>query len=275
MRKIIMILVLTLFIINVQAKTDNLEHSKINFWKDGYFVQNNIKILSDDHISVKIDNKWENYTLMPLPDKFIKWSVERRLQTLEDIKTGKMPSFAGPHNGIVASYGIKRNDSQFMINNAVKGMGYTPKKEKIDEVIKMLKDTKENNFQSKLKILEYLYTNIDTFFDREKLLSLELYSTKEFETGTFLNQMAYPKVAIVFLDIPSFEVKSIPHLLHPDNPDLNKYEKDIVEYVNLIHSYFHGKFSKMFIAVIYNVIEVYDNSPKSEARGRRIVPPLP
>jgi hypothetical protein len=45
-----------------------------------------------------------------------------------------------------------------------------------------------------------------------------------------------------------------------------------VEYTNLIHSYFHGEFSKDFIGLVCYVIEVFDNSPgKKEAMGRRVV----
>ena len=63
------------------------------------------------------------------------------------------------------------------------------------------------------------------------------------------------------------------YLLHPENPKLTEYEKDVVEYINLIHSYFHGHFKKTFIAVVYNVIEVYDSSPgKKTGRGTRLLP---
>ena len=55
--------------------------------------------------------------------------------------------------------------------------------------------------------------------------------------------------------------------------NLTDYEKDVVEYINLIHSYFHGEFSKDFIAVIYNVIEVYNSSPgRKEGMGKKMVP---
>ncbi len=254
----------------------NLEHADVNYWnKDGYFIQKNIKVFDNDQISAKIDGKWQNYVLKSLPDKFMKWSVDRRISTIEDIKKGKMPGLAGPHNGMVASFGIARNDSKFKINNAVKGMGYCPRADKIDYLINLLTETKDSNFNYKLKTLVYLYKNVDKYYDRKRILSLELYSTKDFETGTFLNEMAYPNVSIVFLDIPCFEVKAVPELLHPENPNLNDYQKSVIKYANLIHSYFHGKFSRMFIAVIYNVIEVYDNSPEPKARGRRIVPPLP
>jgi len=92
----------------------------------------------------------------------------------------------------------------------------------------------------------------------------------KFETGTFLNQMKNPGCSLVYMDIPSYELKCVAQLLHPTDPELTDYERDVVEYVNLIHSYFHGEFSTMFIAVIYHVIEVYDNSPQS--RGIRLIP---
>lgn len=65
----------------------NLEHADVNYWnKDGYFVQKNIKVFDNDQISAKIDGKWQNYVLKSLPDKFMKWSVDRRISTIEDIK---------------------------------------------------------------------------------------------------------------------------------------------------------------------------------------------
>ena len=115
-----------------------------------------------------------------------------------------------------------------------------------------------------------MYNEGDKLFDRTKQISLELYATPEFETGTFLNQMANPAVAIVFLDMKSFELKAIAQMLHPDDPKLSDYEKQVVEYANLIHSYFHGEFDRMFIAVVYHVIEIYDNSPGKGGKGARI-----
>jgi hypothetical protein len=61
-------------------------------------------------------------------------------------------------------------------------------------------------------------------------------------------------------------------LLHPEDSELTEYEKAMVEYVNLIHSYFHGKFDKEFIATVYHIIEVYNNSPGKNGRGVRMVP---
>ena len=248
-------------------------YSVSDFWNDEYFHQTNVVTpeAEDSTIKAKIDGKWQEFTLLEFPEKFMKWNVERRLESVAGFREMKPPRWAGPHNGIVASYGFKRGDSNFKLNNAVKGMGFLPKKEKIKEIIKLLEDTMDISFPKKLDQLDDFYHNVDSLFDLNKQISLELYSVPKFETQTFLNQMTNPISTIVFLDIPSFKLKTIVQLLHPDDPKLTEYEKDIVKYINLIHSYFHGKFPKDYIAVIYYVVEIYDNSPgRMDAMGRRI-----
>ncbi len=250
----------------------------VETWQDGFFRQKTVdasKVLKDSVIKAKVDGKWQTFKTTPLPDAFVSWSAQRRLHYLEGIKHGEMPPLAGPHNAMVASYGVRRRDTHFRINNAVKGTGFTPKPEMIDTLIELLESTIDSPITYKIDILKKLYSDPDRYFDRTKILSLELYTTKEFETHTFLNEMANPAVSIVYLDIPSFEVKAIAQLMHPKDPHLSEYEEKIVEYANLIHSYFHGEFKRIFPAVIYHVIEVYDNTPRKGARGRRIMPQLP
>lgn len=273
MRKTIFLLAVIISIIVIDAGEADLR-SENEFWNNGYFVQSNVDA-GDSFVTVIIDNVRQEYRLADLPDGFIEWSVKRRKNTLSDIRSGNMPSFAGPHNGIVATYGAKRNDTQYKINNAVKGMGYCPREESIDSLITLLKETYDNSTREKLTVLEKLYDNLDEFFERDRLVSLELYSRKGFETGTFINQMLNPKVAIVFLDIPSYELKAIAGMYHPQNPDLTEYQSKLVEYTNLIHSYFHGDFKEQFITVVYYITEVFDNSPAKAARGRRIIPQFP
>ncbi|OQX71856.1 MAG: hypothetical protein B6D62_01220 [Candidatus Cloacimonas sp. 4484_275] len=246
-----------------------------NFWDGETFTQKTVNAskLDDDIIRAKIDGVWQEFHLKKVPKEFVEWNVQRRIETIEKITKGEMPGLDGPHNGIVATYGYRRKDSDFRLNNAIKGMGFLPKRDKIKEVIKTLKETKEENFMKKLEILKNYYENADSVFDMTKQVSLELYTTPKRGTQTFLNQMTNPASVIVFMDIPTFKLKTIAYLLHPKNPNLNDYEKDVVEYVNLIHSYFHGEFSTEFIAVIYNVVEVYNSSPGvKEGMGTRIVP---
>jgi len=257
------------------VKANELEHADVNFWQENTFHQETVDMskYANGIVRAKKDGEWQEFKIQELPAKFMEWNINRRLETLTKLRRSKPPSFAGPHSGMVATHGIRRWDTQFLINNAVKGMGFVPQKEKIKEIIELLNSTMNKSSLQKLDILGSLYKKSAEIFDPTKQVSLELYSTPDFETHTFLNQMANPDVAVVFLDIPSFELKCIAQLLHPENPKLTAYEKEIVEYVNLIHSYFHGEFSQQFITVIYHVIEVYDNSPGSkEGMGRRITP---
>ena len=287
MKKTILLFILIIVIVLLSCtKQSKQDFSSNKFWQDDYFVQTNVvtPTKSDSLIEAKIDGNWKCFSLRIFPEKFMKWNVEERTKTIETIenmfsnpeKNMQQPRLAGPHNGIVSSYGFKRDDSEFKLNNAVKGMGFLPKRSKIDSIINLLETTDDDPIMDKLTILKSFYKNADELFDMDKQVSLELYTTPKWETQSFLNQMQHPVSTIVFLDIPSYKLKTIVRLLDPNNPNLTEYEKKVVDYTNLVHSYFHGKFSKIFPTVIYYVIEIYDNSPgSSDAIGHRIVPPLP
>jgi len=260
------------------TEVDHLAHSPVEFWKDGTFHQNTVDAsrVAEGVIRAEVDGDWQEFTLRELPPAFQSWSFGKRLETLERFRKHQPPELAGPHNAMVATCGLARTDSRFAINNAVKGMGWLPYDEKLPQIIELLESTMDDDFSTKLDRLDSLYKQGTDLYDPTRQVSLELYAVPEFETGTFINQMVNPACAVVFLDIPSYEFKAIAHLLHPDDPELTETEKLQVRYANLIHSYFHGHFSKQFIAVVYYVIEVYDNSPgKVDAMGKRVVPKLP
>lgn len=270
--------VLTVMALALSAGAKNLEHaSEVDLWTNETFHQETVDLSKIDEgiIRARI-GEWQEYDLRELPESFQEWSFAKRLETLERFRNQEPPELSGPHNGMVATCGVARADSRFQINNAVKGMGWLPRSEKLLEVISVLESTIDDDFDSKLNRLDSLYKLGTKLYDPCCQVSLELYATPEFETGSFLNQMVNPACAVVFLDIPSFEFKAIAHLMHPDDPKLTETEKLQVRYANLIHSYFHGSFDKQFIDVVYYVIEVYDNSPgRPEAKGHRIVPELP
>ncbi len=250
-----------------------LEHAEnISIWKGDSFKQNTVDSthFHEGFIRAMVDGKWHKYEIRALPDAFIEWNLNTRLESFKDMMKGKF-RLAGPHSGMIASYGIGRKDTHFTLNNAVKGFGFAPKEEFIDEKLTFMKDTIEEPMPKKMEFLIELYkhpevlnTNIQT--------SLELYTTPEFETHSFLNLMRNPQGTIVFLDNPSYELRTIVRVIHPEDKTADSYERKMVEYTNLIHSYFHGKFSRNFIGLICYVIEVFDNTPgKKEAMGKRIV----
>jgi hypothetical protein len=284
----------------------NLEHGSAAYWHDvkftpdttdpagkrgrwsGWFHQDVVDVsrLGNGIIRGKIDGQWQELKVVSLPEDFCEWNFGKRREQLAVLKKlmampeGGMPpmvkpEISGPHNAMVASHGTKRKDSDFDINNAVKGTGWLPKAEKLPEMIAFLKQTWEDPMEKKLALLESLYTKATDTYDRTKQASLELYSQPNFETHTFLNQMADPGVAVVYLDLPkSYELRCIAQMLHPNDPGLSEYEKQVVEYINLIHDYFHGQAPRKSIGVIYHVVQVFDNSP-GRMRGQRVVPQLP
>ncbi|MCD4820115.1 MAG: hypothetical protein K8S23_15640 [Candidatus Cloacimonetes bacterium] len=270
-RNVVKILLLIVFV-SLSLILNAKQQKKETFFKNGYCIQKTAKtqVEGEKFIKAKIHGKWGKFELKDFPEKFVKWNTGDRLEQLNNYKNmmmgkdAKDVKLAGAHNGVVATYGYQREDSRFKLNNAVKGMGFLPKRNKIKEIIKLMDETADASMLDKMDILTKFYENPDSIFALDKQISLELYSQKEFMTQTFLNQMTDPAATIVYLDIPSFKLKTITRLLDPNDPELSDYEKDVVSYINKMHSYFHGHFSRDFIAVIYYVVEVYDNSPRGK-----------
>jgi len=260
-------------ILGCGAQEENIHKGEINYWKGDTFIQPNIDVSEYEAgiIRAKVDGKWQKFEIRSLPDGFMEWRISSSIKGLEDMRKGKMPGISGggSHFGAVATYGGHRLDTEFSINNAFKGIGVVPKKEKIKEAIKKLESTWDSSMEEKLGVLKGFYEEKD-FRDRTKLTSLELYTRKDFETHTFLNIMANPSVSIVFLDIPSYEVRAICQLVHPKDKTASEEEKDILKYVNLVHDYFHGKSPRQSICMIFHVNQVFDNSPR--AKGVRVTP---
>jgi hypothetical protein len=60
--------------------------------------------------------------------------------------------------------------------------------------------------------------------------------------------------------MPSFEVRAIAQLLDINDPKLSDYDRQTAQWCNEVHAYFHGG-DTGHIAVVYHVIEVFDNTP--------------
>ncbi|MBP7310475.1 MAG: hypothetical protein KA984_04230 [Candidatus Cloacimonetes bacterium] len=281
MEKVLIIVVLLLlsYVGLMAAKSPNPD----KFWTGDYCRQTTVQVPTPEATSIKakVDGKWQSYPLANFPAAFWEWNRSRRLEYLDIFKemlekgreATRSPQLSGPHNGMVATYGAARKDSKFKLNNAVKGMGFLPKADRLPELIHLLESTMEEPLDKKLVILDSLYQQAEEIFAPDRLVSLELYSEPGFTTQTFLNQMVSPQCVTVFLDIPTYKIKQIARLIHPNDPELSDYEKQACHYVNLMHSYFHGAFPRDYIGAIYYNVEIYDSSPgKIEGRGTKINP---
>ena len=255
-----------------------MEHGEESYWTSGLFHHDAVD--SSDEASglvrALLDGSWKDFPTIDLPSEFLDWNLTSRLEMLQNLSSlmggqgGAPPSLAGPHNAAMATCGGGRRDSRMTLNNAFKGMGLCPHRDRIGGMIEHMEASSGDAMPRKLSYLIDLYSDIENF-DTTKLVSLELYSTEDFETHTFLNLMAHPEVSLVFLDSESYEIRGIGELVHPGDEASQPYLRDIVRYTNVAHSYFHGEFPRLFPGIIVHVCEVFDNSPGT-GRGVRLAP---
>jgi len=251
------------------------EQGETEHWQGGIFVQKNVDVsrIEEGVVRARINGAWDEYEIVELDDAFMEWNLNSRLEYLESISRGQMPSLAGPHAGAVATCGGGRRDTRLLLNNAVKGMGFAPRREKMGELLERLKSTLDAGMPEKLEILKENYRHPE-WWDRTRQVSLELYTRPEFETHTFLNLMANPSATIVFTDMPSYELRAIARMVHPRDDNAPAWERDLLEYSNLAHDYFHGQAPRPSALLTFYIIEQFDNSPGS-GQGRRVRPVLP
>jgi len=151
-------------------------------------------------------------------------------------------------------------------------MGLCPERSVIKELIARMEELMSGGMGPRMQYLIDLYSDASNF-DLTKMISLELYSTPEFETHTFINLMERPTTSLVFLDSKSYEVRGIGQLVAPGDTEAGDYANDIVTYTNMAHTLFHGEFPKLYAGILVHITAVFDNTPGT-GRGVRIAPPL-
>jgi hypothetical protein len=261
------------------AKADEAPRVRESYWRGDYFVQENVDASRADEgvVRARLDGEWREFLIRELRDDFIDWNFEARIEMLSGSMTAMCLS--GPHSACLATYGANRGDSSFTLNAAYKGFGFFPTPERIDECTETLRSHWSDSDSGKASVLRGFYRD-RTMWDFRKLSSLELYTTQEFETHSFLNQMANPLATICWLAIPgSFEVRSIPRLIHPRDPGPSEIDRKRLAWVNHMHDFYHGGplpdlEDLEWIGCIYYVVEVFDNSPYPGPMGVRTTPPL-
>ncbi len=262
-----------------RALAGEWEQGMEDHWSAGSFRQDCVDASREAEgiIRARLDGTWSELETVELPEAFLDWNLSARREVLDSISQmlggrGGPPSLAGPHNAAMATTGALRADSRLRVNNAFKGMGLCPRRDLIGDVMEDMQAAMGSGMDRRLEMLDELYSDPGNF-DLTKMVSLELYTTEEFETHTFLNLMEHPATSLVFLDSSSYEVRGIGQLVSPGDPEAGAYARDIVDYTNMAHSFFHGEFPRLFPGILVHVTAVFDNSPGT-GRGVRIAPEL-
>jgi hypothetical protein len=264
------------------ANAETGPRNRETYWQpEGHFVQSTVDVTDVDAgiVRARVDGEWREFVNRELSQDFIDWNFGSRLALLED-PMGMGQCLDGPHSGCLATYGANRGDSVFSLNAAFKGFGFYPTEENIDDALATVLDNWDASIMAKLGILQDLYSD-QSLWDFRLLSSLELYTTQDFETHSFLNQMANPVATINWLAIPgSFEVRAIARLMHPQDPGLSELDAKRALWVNAMHDFYHGSgpapdpADLPYIACIYYAVEVFDNSPYPGPMGVRSMPAL-
>lgn len=251
---------------------------KDGFWKTGlqgvYFQQKTVITPEPGAKKIKafVNGKWQEFPITPTTKEFMQWNTGKRIEQLKALIAGGGRDLGGPHCGIVATVGLRRPDDLFSLNNAVKGVGLMPKPEKIKEILALLEETSNDPMQDKLATLIKIYSDLNNV-DPTLQTSMELYPKKGLmQTKTFLNQMVNPVSSMCYMDVPTYQVKTIARLLHPADPNLTEHEKLMVKYVNTIYGYFHRP-GEDRVVTIYYITELFDSSPGNpDAKGLKVSP---
>ena len=259
-----------------KAIAGEMEQGTTELWSSDSFSQDCVDVSAEAEgvIRAKVNGSWSDYNTENLPTEFLDWNLTARQEVLDKIMNmmtgqgGAPPSLAGPHNAAMATRGGRRNDSILSVNNAFKGMGLCPSRELIAEKIEFMRTNADAPMPAKIEFLRNLYSTPDNF-DLTKLVSLELYSTPSFETHTFINLMHEPVTSLVFLDSKSYEIHGIGQLVDAGDSSCGEYATQIVEYTNLVHSFFHGEFPRLFPGIVVHVLETFNNTPGT-GRGVRV-----
>ncbi len=256
-----------------------------SFWRSGrYFRHDTVDAsrVSEGVIRAQLEGAWRELPLAELPDRFVSWSFQERIIKLGEIATKGFDTrdLDGPHNACVATFGGVDRGSFTSLNTAYKGMGFMPRPERLAEAVQELQVKSEvmaraglslpARMARALEVLEDLYRQPD-LFDRRRQVSLELFATPGFTTHTFANMLANPVCSASFLAFPTFELRCIPQLLHPDDPDLSEAERGAIAWTNGVHDLAHGGGDgSRRITCIYHLVELYDDSPSAGGRGTRL-----
>ncbi len=221
-------------------------------------------------IRARIEGRWQELETAALPEVFVQWSMRLRLERLQDIRRGIFDprELDGPHNGCVATWGGPGRDHPLSLNTAYKGLGFLPTAELLPALVDRVESVPRGDLAAATDLLALLYSN-PVVFDLRKQVSLELYTTPEYMTHTFLNMMVNPVASASFLAMPTYELRAVPELLHPHDPDLSEHERLVIRYTNGIHDLIHAGQGPR-IACVYHLVGVYDDTPSSRGRGTRL-----
>ncbi|MCX8043637.1 MAG: hypothetical protein N3B18_05850 [Desulfobacterota bacterium] len=271
----------------MQAKTvRSSQIERNNYWvgtdDNRYCVHRTVDASSVDSgfIRARINGCWRKFTIREAESIFWEWNFGERIRSFEEKIAGtSVPTAGGPHTPMVATCSFlgNRGDTTFKsnLNNKVIGINVVPRKEYIKEVNDQLYARRNGNMTTKLEYLKELHQQ--DIWRKDVQAGLEYFTTPDFETHTFLNLMENPQATLCFQGCyniwASFELRTIAHIVDPRNPNLGDDMRELAKFPIILHGFYHqlSSWEYNIPAVIYYIVEEFDNSATLDKPGQRAV----
>jgi hypothetical protein len=234
------------------------------------------------YIWARVDGWWRRFQIREAEENFWAWNFDERMKRLLIQYEPEWDAVAGgPAQPHIATYGNPkgRGDSTFHLNSKVIYQSLAPKEEHCEEINNTMFDMIEAGANWDKDVLPWwveIHENRDLWC-KDRQVGLEVFTTPEFETHTFLNLMENPVATMgyhaIYDNNISYELRCIAQIAHPRDPNLSDYEKGLALHTSLQIVLAHGFASPDFIydipGVIYYHIEEFDNS--FGAQGKKLV----
>lgn len=217
-------------------------------------------------MKVDIGTETIDIEIRELPEDFIEWQLEVRIESIKSIINGSFMGNFGPHLPALSTRSAK---GDFPVNSAYKGVGLIPEEEYLDETIERfesaIEEYKDNWEESKIERLNLL---LEFYENRDKIDTCKLGSVEIYGKRTYENILKDRRVSLLFLDLTkgslSYMVDAVAEVYEPGTR-YYRLEK-------ALHDIFHKPVDErtFFCAYIFHTSRVYDKTPGSKA-GDRIV----
>lgn len=231
-------------------------------------------------IRARVDGFWRKFTIQEAESIFLEWNFGERIRSFEEKLAGtSVPTAGGPHTPMIAtcSFSGSRGDTTFRsnLNNKVIGINVVPKKEYIKDINDQLYSMRNEDMTAKLEYLKGIHQQ--DIWRKDIQAGLEYFTTPDFETHTFLNLMENPLANLCYQGCyniwASFELRTIAHIVDPRDPGLSADMLELAKFPIVLHGFYHEleTWEYNIPAVIYYLVEEFDNSATVDKPGQRAV----
>jgi hypothetical protein len=152
-------------------------------------------VLSDTtSVTVRENGTEKRFPLHPLPTEFIQWQIHQRLSIFDHLLKGEKPAFLPSHLPSLITF--QKNQEDFPVNVACKGVGLVPRDRDLETLTTQLKQRLHqignHSFQSSLAAR--MDAVLLLYSDLEKVHPSCLGGLEIFETNSFKNITQNPQV---------------------------------------------------------------------------------